>query len=355
MAGIFGLFDFTKEGPGIDRDEPEKGPIAEFFSIVGTKFWKLVTVNLMMLLFQLPGLALSFIIVNWLMPNLFPGFAYENLLKAIRSLNITFAEGVTADAYASHLFLSMVMIFTFAMVGLQFFVLGPVHAGFTYLMRNFARREPCFIWMDFRDTIKANWKQSLIHSIISTVIFVLMALAFHYYGLILQKSLLSTLLRSILLICIIVYTIMQFYIYQLMITFELSLKDIYKNALLFTFVRLPSNVGVLALCLLLLAVIPFMAIWFIPSALSTLIVFLLFCLLLLSFTLLIINFQAHRAIYKYMLKPIYDQKHAEEQARIEAEDSSWAEDEDEEEDESAEEEEEQEAEADAGLPSHSPA
>jgi hypothetical protein len=27
MAGFFGLFDFTKEGPGVRKDEPDKGPV----------------------------------------------------------------------------------------------------------------------------------------------------------------------------------------------------------------------------------------------------------------------------------------------------------------------------------------
>ena len=38
---------------------------------------------------------------------------------------------------------------------------------------------------------------------------------------------------------------MHMYIYQMMVTFELSLKDLYKNALLFTLGRLPSNIFVL--------------------------------------------------------------------------------------------------------------
>lgn len=357
MAGIFGFFDFTKEGPGIDPDEPEKGPVATFFSIVGTKFWKLITINLMMVLFHLPGILLSFVVANWLVPMAFPQFSYESLVRMVGRLGLSFTEGVTAEAYASHLFISDIIIFTFVFIGFQFFVVGPAQTGFTYLMRNFARREPCFIWMDFKDTVKNNWKQGLAHSVISSLVLILMGIAYYYYGIMFRGSLPGMILRTVLVVCLFLFTIMQFYIYQLMITFELRLKDIYKNALLFTFVRLPSNFGVLLLCFFILFVIPFLIIWILPSAMATLIVLVLYVVFFLSFTLLLMNFQAHRAIHKHMLKPILDKKKAEEQAAIEAEDQALLDDEDEEEEEEEPEEDEEEEGSDhkQGVPSGAPA
>ena len=217
--------------------------------------------------------------------------------------------------------------------------------------------------MDFRDTIKTNWKQGLAHSLITTVVYVLMTVAFYYYGLMLDGGMLSMVLRAVLFVCMLIFTLMQFYAYQLMITFELKLKDVYRNALLFAFVRLPSNIGVLLLCILILFVIPFLIVWLVPSAMATIIVVALYIFFLLSFTLLLINFQANRAIHKYMLKPLLDKEEEERQAAIRAEDQALLEEEEakekeeEEEKKEAEEEEGEEDEGDAkqGLPSGAPA
>ena len=60
MAGLFGLFDYTKEGKGVYPDEPPKGPVSTFFSVLGRKFWKICTINLMYVILSLPALVLAF-------------------------------------------------------------------------------------------------------------------------------------------------------------------------------------------------------------------------------------------------------------------------------------------------------
>ncbi len=350
MAGFFGLFNYTKEGPGVEPDEPQKGPVADFFSIVGSKFWKLVVINLMMLVFNLLAIVLSFFVTGWITQLFFPGFTPQNFLDMVQGLGLEFAEGITAQDYATHLYTSLVICFMFTYVGLQFFVIGPCQAGFTYLMRNYSRHEPVFVWMDFRDTALANWKQSLAHSTITGIFFILLAVAYYFYGSVMEGTILPMVLQIILGLVLMIVTIMQFYIYQMMITFDLKLKDIYKNALLFTFLRLPSNFGVLVLCVLLLLVLPVLLVWLMPNAGSTLIILLLYSTILLSFTLLLMNYQANRGIKKYMIDPI--------EAKAKAAESTPAEDFESEEEESEEEEtsgETQEKQPQGELPSGAPA
>jgi uncharacterized membrane protein YesL len=59
MAGIFGLFDFTKEGPGIDKNAPPKKGIALFFSILFREYKNLMVVNLIFILFSLPVITIG--------------------------------------------------------------------------------------------------------------------------------------------------------------------------------------------------------------------------------------------------------------------------------------------------------
>lgn len=53
MAGFFGLFNYEKEGPGIDKNAPKKRAFIVFFEIYGRKFWQLFYANLLFLLSNL--------------------------------------------------------------------------------------------------------------------------------------------------------------------------------------------------------------------------------------------------------------------------------------------------------------
>lgn len=53
MAGIFGFFDYTKPGKGVEKDEPQKPRFLFFWELYFRKFWKLVQLNLLFVAFSL--------------------------------------------------------------------------------------------------------------------------------------------------------------------------------------------------------------------------------------------------------------------------------------------------------------
>ena len=54
MAGFFGLFDYNKPGPGVDKNAPKKKGFVRFFEIYFRKFWRLATANLLYILVSIP-------------------------------------------------------------------------------------------------------------------------------------------------------------------------------------------------------------------------------------------------------------------------------------------------------------
>lgn len=60
MAGFFGLFDYSKPGPGVAKDGPRKKGFVVFFEIYFRKFWKLITANLLFVLVSLPVVTVGF-------------------------------------------------------------------------------------------------------------------------------------------------------------------------------------------------------------------------------------------------------------------------------------------------------
>ena len=93
---------YNKEGPGVDKDAPQKHRFFLFFELYFRKFWQLITLNLIYFVFCIPIVTI-----------------------------------------------------------------GPATAGFTYVLRNFSREEHSFVWMDFFDNFKKNFKQSFIVSLLN--------------------------------------------------------------------------------------------------------------------------------------------------------------------------------------------
>ncbi|MBQ8731859.1 MAG: YesL family protein [Oscillospiraceae bacterium] len=54
MAGFFGLFNYSKPGPGVSKDEPKKKRFFLFFELYFRKFWKLMALNLLYILACIP-------------------------------------------------------------------------------------------------------------------------------------------------------------------------------------------------------------------------------------------------------------------------------------------------------------
>lgn len=50
----FGLFDYTSSGPGVAKSARRKKPFFRFFEILGRKFWKILEINFIYLVFCIP-------------------------------------------------------------------------------------------------------------------------------------------------------------------------------------------------------------------------------------------------------------------------------------------------------------
>ena len=56
MAGFFGLFDYNKVGPGIDKKDNKKKGFVVFFETFFRNFWKFIPINLLFVLISVPVL-----------------------------------------------------------------------------------------------------------------------------------------------------------------------------------------------------------------------------------------------------------------------------------------------------------
>ncbi|HHV97785.1 MAG TPA: YesL family protein [Clostridiaceae bacterium] len=281
MAGFFGFFDYTKPGPGVPKDAPPKAPIIVFFEIYFRKFWNLVKINLMFNFFNLPA-----------------------LIAAIFATMYLF-QGQISDDPTVDLLTRFIIGCVFLCIPL--ITVGPAQAGFTYILRNYSREEHAFLWWDFKDTAKDNFKQSLIISIIDFIVFIVFGIVINFYFKYPAENDLSAYMmlfaRTIVILAFIIYLMMHMYIYPMLITFKLTVRQVYRNALIFAMAKFLPNLGILLLCIFLIL----LSFYF-----STFIGIFLYLFITVSTIGLIINFYVYPKLKKYMIDKIESEDEDEE-------------------------------------------
>ncbi len=252
--GMFSIRpDYQSDGPGVSKNEPQKHRFFLFWDILFRKFTKLVNLNIIY-------------------------------------------------------FISL-----FTIIGM-----GPATAGMTYVLRNFSREEHAFVWLDFKDAALKNFKQSFIVSLINTIGFVVLICADYYYGrtylTIDNPSIFHLLPFAVSMFATVIFFFMQFYLYIMIVTFDLTLKQLYKNALIFAFYGFPKNLIItigIAISTLFIVDIQGMRVAIgegtIPVYISYLGVILIF-LIYFSLVGFITVFNAYPIIDKVMIAPYVNKK-----------------------------------------------
>ena len=241
MAKMFGLFDFQKEGPGVEKTTKKENSVKLFFRLFFQNFFRFMLINTVYVLMCLP--------------------------------------------IVTH---------------------GMANAGITNVTRNIARQKHSFGISDFFETIRKNIKQSLAVGVINTVITALIAFAvwFYFQDYRVSGGMLSLGGLAISLSIAIVYVTMNFYIYTLMITFDFSIKALYKNSLKFAMLNLPKNI----LCgvIILLVLFVYLAIgWATLDMRVWLIELLVFIQTFPAFSKMLIQFFTFGSIKKHIIDPYY--------------------------------------------------
>ncbi len=208
---------YKKAGPGISKEQATK---RNYFDIFGRHLGNIIGLDC---LYSLVNIVL-FVAAYILFKVYFIGPNSDNLVL----IASRFLQGKN-------------FIVPFAPF-IPFMLIGPFTAGYTYVIRNYAKQEPTFIISDFFEHTKRNFKQSLVVSILSVLVaYALIQALVFYNSLFITNNLPLGVLYTLFALIFALYLIMMFYIYPVMITFKMSLKVILKNAWTFTILKLPQN------------------------------------------------------------------------------------------------------------------
>lgn len=135
----------------------------------------------------------------------------------------------------------------FILYSIPIFTIGAAFGAMTSITMSMVQNKHIFIFSDFHEAFKLNWKQSLVCSIISFIMLILLSTSIIFYFKSAQNN---SMYYIILFFCIFITILFLFawiYIYPLLTTVSLSLKDIFKNAILLSIVCFKNTFcGVLA-------------------------------------------------------------------------------------------------------------
>ena len=123
-------------------------------------------------------------------------------------------------------------------------VTGPFTAGLSYVTRNWARDEHAFIWSDFKDAVKSNWKIPLLLSTITGALPMLIYQGWITYGRMAGQNSLLMIPQMLVLMVGILWALSITYMHPLTVTYDLKARDVFRNGVLLGIARLPFSVGI---------------------------------------------------------------------------------------------------------------
>lgn len=196
--------------------------------------------------------------------------------------------------------------FVFSIISLLGVTLGISKVGITNVTRNIARDKHSFGLSDFFETIRKNWKQALIAGIINTLVYVVLIFDIvFFYG---NQGIVTTIGLGITLSILMVFLMMDFYLWTLMITFKFTLKQLYMNSFKFVIINFKKNLLCGILIILSLAI--YVAIAFISGKYFVVAVSLeliVYAITFPAFRALLIQYFTFPCIKKVIIDPYYEE------------------------------------------------
>ena len=250
---LFGFFDYNRDNRPDAVEEDTTPTLGRYFKVLGRRFWKLITLNLMMLPLILPALICFYLYISMQQTPVSGEVLFPQLLGA-SAVGGTPTTTLLFDLFGAQQNVPIFTTGTYIGMGIciAFLVItfGWQNVGAAYIVRNMVRGEPVFIWSDYFYAIKRNLKEGFFLGLIdATILFVLGFDISYFWG---RGGTFTLDVGFFLTIALIViYFLMRFYLYLLLVTFDLSIFKILKNALIFSMLGFKRNImGVLGIALI---------------------------------------------------------------------------------------------------------
>ncbi len=268
---LFG--NYNKPGPGVEKNNGyTETSFSLYFQLIGRKFWNLCILNLIMVLFTLPYIGVSYLLYRF-----FGSIAF-----------------FVNAGFQMHFLVSCI----------PFMFYGPVLSATFKIARDFVREEPIFLLNEFCSTLKKNIGKPILLSVFSYFFFVALSFALPAYFL--TDGIGVYVFFPMCLLAFLVLVFMQFYLYTMAACFDLSVKEMLKNGLLLSVACFFKNLLIFLVGGALLVVSYTLLYLSFSYPIMFGILFILLACFMLAFFVYTAAFVTHPILQKYVVEPFYE-------------------------------------------------
>ena len=245
--------DQNKEDKGIDFSERAKGPLAHFFISGWNHLVRLMAVNALFLLFNIPAIAIAFLYGVVFLPGLVNAFDLSKYITVPNNVGVTLSAENTQLSF--QLVSLLFVFFVVSMVASLLICVGPFQAGFAQVYKDIRNGTSVSLFSSFKTGLKENWKKSLGAMFIGMIFSAVIILAVDFYMNL--GSDVGIVIATIFCVLYFAFILVQNFVYNLMVSTDLKLGKIYKNAILFILLRFGPCLTLGIVAALFYIVIPF--------------------------------------------------------------------------------------------------
>lgn len=312
------MFAWKEDRPDAEEESTEP-TLKRYFKLLGRKFWKLISLNMMMLPMILPLVGLAALYFGFertptATDAAFPALYGASLIEPtpfLTALLDLFGLQLQIPVYGTSTYLWMGLCVLFLIV-----TWGWQNVGATYVLRGLVRGDAVFVWSDYFYAVKRNLKQGFFLGLIDLLVLFLAVFDFLYFNGSPDTFTNNVMFFGVVALSIL-YFFMRFYIYLLSVTFHLSIRKIFKNAIIFVTLGIKRNLmGALGIVVMTaINVVLFRLLMPLNIAIPLILPFLYY----LSFTAFTSAYAAYPIIDRYMIAPYAGKQEEEETAEEEGE------------------------------------
>lgn len=297
------IFKFRdRNGKGVEKGEDMRPTLKNFFKQFWRKLSHLLSLNLLMLMQVVPIIIAIFAFLTTPMtPSqtsaIFAPLYGTTLITQSGQVDMLIATqglplSIPVFQPAAYWIIGACALFLLVTLGWQ-------SVGSFYVLRGLVRGDAVFVFSDYFYGIKRNFKQGLVFGLIDALLIIVLTIDLAYYSQTVGAFWLDVMFWILTAIAIL-YLIMRPYIYMMLITFDMKIRKMFKNALIFSALGIKRNLmAVLGIALLVIFHVT-LIILFMPQGVITVILPLVYVFAAVGF---ITAYAIYPVIDRYMIAP----------------------------------------------------
>ena len=254
----------NRDGKGA-VEENRRPTLAFFFKTLFRKFPQILSLNILMLFQLLPIIA---IVIVLLAGDKTPSTT-STAFAPLYGIDLTMSTPIVSQKLDMASIQMGLPVFSttmnFVIIALAILIAvtwGWQNVGATYVIRGLVRGDAVFVFSDFFYGIRKNLKQGFLFGLIDLICIVVLAVDFVFFYPKTGISFGTDFMYVVIFALAIIYFIMRFYVYHLLITFDMKNFKIIKNSFIFTILGIKRNIlafiGIVGLVLLHAALLLFL-------------------------------------------------------------------------------------------------